>query len=520
MSGDKRLTQLPTVADPAAGDKTYIVRGGNSREFDLGAELVDLQEQITESNNKFPSSSTDNAIARYDGSNGELQDSPVTISDQGDIDGVRNQKLTGYTEFSEISTPGTPSANNLRLYAKDVSGSTRLIALDSAGIERDLVPRSRLAATTTYYVSTAGSDSNTGLSSGSPFATLQHAWDTIANNVDLAGQRVNIQLADGTYTNNPIRGRGPSVGGAATGSAEVWLVGNIGTPANVIVTATNDFAVRMQDGAKIVLSGLELRTASVGSCISASSGAVVYIDASVRFGTCADAHIQANRCGVVVALANYSIVGSATYHHMAYQCGVTLTADVTVTFSGTPAFTYYSWAFRNGTIDASGCTFSGSATGKRFLAQSEGVIIGNGSSLTYLPGSTAGTVDTGGSYDGNGSVSATVGSIGYAAGAGGTVTQQTNKATAVQLDTYSGQITMNNAALNAGIIAAFVLTNNKIAPGDLLILSHVSGGTPGSYLLNARAGSGAAAIDVRNVTAGNLSDAIVIGFVVIKGAVT
>lgn len=106
--------------------------------------------------------------------------------------------------------------------------------------------------------------------------------------------------------------------------------------------------------------------------------------------------------------------------------------------------------------------------------------------------------------------------IGYAAGAGGTVTQITSKSTGVTLSKVSGAITMNNAALAAGTIVSFVLTNTAIAATDVLILNHISGGTPGSYTLNARAAAGSATIDVRNNTAGSLSEAIVIQFVVIK----
>lgn len=110
-----------------------------------------------------------------------------------------------------------------------------------------------------------------------------------------------------------------------------------------------------------------------------------------------------------------------------------------------------------------------------------------------------------------------LGPLGYATGAGGTVTQATSKSTGVTLNKLSGQITMNNAALAADTIVSFVLTNTNIAAGDVLILNHVSGGTPGSYGLNARCGAGSATIDVRNNTAGSLGEAIVIGFVLIKG---
>jgi len=106
--------------------------------------------------------------------------------------------------------------------------------------------------------------------------------------------------------------------------------------------------------------------------------------------------------------------------------------------------------------------------------------------------------------------------IGYATGAGGTVTQATNKATGVTLNTACGAITMNNAALAAGTIVSFVLTNSAISAADVLILNHISAGTPGSYSLNARAAAGSATIDVRNNTAGSLGEAIVIQFALIK----
>jgi hypothetical protein len=106
--------------------------------------------------------------------------------------------------------------------------------------------------------------------------------------------------------------------------------------------------------------------------------------------------------------------------------------------------------------------------------------------------------------------------IGYATGAGGTVTQITSKATGVTLNKITGQITMDAANLAADTTVSFVLTNSAIAAGDTLILNHISGGTAGSYTLNARSAAGSATIDVRNVTAGALAEAIVIAFAVIK----
>jgi hypothetical protein len=106
--------------------------------------------------------------------------------------------------------------------------------------------------------------------------------------------------------------------------------------------------------------------------------------------------------------------------------------------------------------------------------------------------------------------------VGYSAGAGGTVTQATSKSTSVTLNKTTGEITMNGAALAAGAIVSFTLTNSSIAATDVMVLNHVTTGTLGAYLLNAQCNSGTATISVRNTTSGSLSQAIVIRFAVIK----
>jgi hypothetical protein len=116
---------------------------------------------------------------------------------------------------------------------------------------------------------------------------------------------------------------------------------------------------------------------------------------------------------------------------------------------------------------------------------------------------------------GNLGYNATTGVFGYLNGTGA-ITQATNKATGVTLDSPSGQITLNGAALAADTTVSFTLTNSSITANDVLILNHLSAGTAGSYLLNAQAAAGSASINVRNITAGSLSEAIVIGFAVIK----
>ena len=119
------------------------------------------------------------------------------------------------------------------------------------------------------------------------------------------------------------------------------------------------------------------------------------------------------------------------------------------------------------------------------------------------------------STTGNIVVSST-GKVGYATGSGGTVTQATSKATGVTLSKSTGQITLDAAALASDTTVSFTLTNTVIEAGDILIMNHISAGTAGSYLLNAQSAAGTASINVRNITAGSLSEAIVIAFAVIK----
>ena len=110
--------------------------------------------------------------------------------------------------------------------------------------------------------------------------------------------------------------------------------------------------------------------------------------------------------------------------------------------------------------------------------------------------------------------------VGYATGAGGAVTQLTNKATGVTLNKPSGAITMNAAALAASTTVSFVLTNTSIAENDVVVVSIKSGGTVGAYTVTVSAiAAGSCTISLRKETAGSLSEAVVLNFAVIKAVV-
>lgn len=133
---------------------------------------------------------------------------------------------------------------------------------------------------------------------------------------------------------------------------------------------------------------------------------------------------------------------------------------------------------------------------------------------------------TGTTFVASGKVSSSSSSlgIGYATGAGGTVTQATTKATGVTLNTICGQITMNNANLASGITGVtFVLTNSTIGLTDVVVTSIAATGesTGGSYTVTVdKQAAGSCSITLRNLSGGTLGEAVVVNFIVLKGVIS
>ena len=125
-------------------------------------------------------------------------------------------------------------------------------------------------------------------------------------------------------------------------------------------------------------------------------------------------------------------------------------------------------------------------------------------------GSVAGTAITATSV-------ASTGAIGYATGAGGAVTQETSKATGVTLSKICGAITTHAAALAAAAEVSFTVTNTLVAATDVVVVCIKSGATAEAYFVMVDAvAAGSFRISLGNVSAGTLSEAIVINFAVIK----
>ena len=109
--------------------------------------------------------------------------------------------------------------------------------------------------------------------------------------------------------------------------------------------------------------------------------------------------------------------------------------------------------------------------------------------------------------------------IGYSTAAQGTVTQGTSKSTGVTLNKSSGRITMNGALLAANTAVSFTLTNSLISANDAIIVNVSGGGTAAAYTTYISSmTAGSAVITLRNMTGGDLSEAVIINYSIIHGA--
>lgn len=113
--------------------------------------------------------------------------------------------------------------------------------------------------------------------------------------------------------------------------------------------------------------------------------------------------------------------------------------------------------------------------------------------------------------------------IGYATGAGATVTQITNRSTGVTINAVCGKIQTDTTSLAALASAEFTVTNTAVAIGDVVVVAQRSGssnvagvaGTTDVLVVTVAAGSFILSV-MNNSTTTAETGAIIINFAVIK----
>lgn len=287
----------------------------------------------------------------------------------------------------------SPGGGWYRRYVVGAFGALLLAALTPAAARALLGVREQLAANREYFVSASGSDdSNDGLTAGTPFATLQKAINVVAA-LDIATFNVSIQVANGTYT------AGFVVSSRWVGSGSVFIIGNVATPASVLLSTTSAHCCVVQKGGDLNISGIEFRTTTTGHGVHALDGGQITLS-NCRFGAIATHQMYARGAGSRITATSYTISGGATIHSNSDLHGVVIVNTTTVTLSGTPAFaTRFVNCSTQSYQDWIAVTFAGTgATGQRYFASTNGIIQTAGGGATYLPGDAAGAVATQGQY--------------------------------------------------------------------------------------------------------------------------
>lgn len=249
-----------------------------------------------------------------------------------------------------------------------------------------------LTGATTYYVATTGNDSNPG-TLASPWLTIQHAINYVLASVDTAGQAVTISVADGTYASFAMSTQ-------LTGGGTLTVTGNTTTPANCIISASTGNCINISSQCSpISIQGFKL-TNSGGGGLNVSQVGYVSFPGNMNFGACTGAHIFCEGGNIEIG-ANYTISGGATSHFSSSVKGIIrIDNPLTVTVSGTPAFSAsFANAASGSILSAAGITFSGSATGQRYSATLNSVIDSGAGGANYFPGNSAGATATGAQYN-------------------------------------------------------------------------------------------------------------------------
>jgi hypothetical protein len=262
--------------------------------------------------------------------------------------------------------------------------------------------RQRLTGPLNLYVNAAtGNDTNNGLTPTTAFATPQAAWEYIMARLDVGGQNITVNMADGTYPSLTCLG---APVGAVNGSS-VMFVGDQASPSSVVISNPNATAVTVGLGATCGFEGLRVQAsgpggdfASNGSGITAYAGGNIYIN-NVDFGTCTGWHLCSLGGGSISCNGAYSISGNAEAHACAaYSGGGMSLADSRVTLYNTPTFSIaFVLAESCGSMNVWSMTFNGAAHGPRYIATTNGIIsCGVGNPDAYFPGDVNGSVNSGG----------------------------------------------------------------------------------------------------------------------------
>jgi hypothetical protein len=158
---------------------------------------------------------------------------------------------------------------NNGLTISDGQGDTLPVVLDklNSNINKTAIHlKEKLFANRSYYISNTGLNTNTGLTSLSPLASINNALEIIYNKLDLNGYKITINLADGTYNDFVL------IDGIPDGSQgtvyPITITGNISNPDLVKWTYSNNVnncCALLKNKAQVLIKDLAFNNSSLSA---------------------------------------------------------------------------------------------------------------------------------------------------------------------------------------------------------------------------------------------------------------
>jgi hypothetical protein len=241
-----------------------------------------------------------------------------------------------------------------------------------------------------------------GLDVNSAFQTVFNAYEVVKAQWDISAQlQIICNIPAGTFTTTTgTTLRGPLVGAQFGGVAgppfgASFVIKGAGIGSTTINSSTNfvNLFYSVSDATFQVQDMALASTGSGGGCLLAGGGYIAF--KNINFQASANSHLDsAGPTSAIQAVGAYSVSGSVNIHAVAEDNGIIYLGQA-CTLSGTPAWgTAFVQGDLGGFIEATGFTFTGAATGKRFQAISCGIVFtSSGASVTFFPGNVAGTAD-------------------------------------------------------------------------------------------------------------------------------
>lgn len=349
--------------------------------------------------------------------------------------------------------------------------------------------RTYLNATQTLWVVSGGSDSNNCVTFATGCATLQGAVNKAYQLYDTGSASsftISLQNAT-TYTGSTV------VTGQLLGGAPLTIAGSGGA---ATLSAVSGVVLQVTNGANVTLRNLTFTSTGSGipPCLSSAAGSYLAFSTGLTFGQCIGPQIESKLGSVVISNNPYTISGGGDSHLHIHENSQIVFDNITITCTGSPAYTSYFVGVGNGFFEAIGQTYSGcgTVTGPRFTANRLGAIRTDAYSATYFPGNSAGTLasnavfdDVGGIEVGLPSVSAITPYCGTGAAAvaqactagallPGTA-QVLTTSTSFTLPSGWTQLDVELAGGGGGGACGYVVTSGTAISGG-------GGGAPGTYL--------------------------------------